>query len=172
MKAKEKEIQKKIVELCDAFGDNDHFIVFRESGNNVNIALSNDHKTGDAYTSFSLARVINEYLCGDANGGTERLSEIIITAIEGVIYMNPKAGAKLIEKFTKLSMNGIKRTLDMLSEDNDIIDEKEDCDGCELIKTCNEEKAIKYRKAHGIPKPKKSDRGERKMKGGRKIKVS
>lgn len=163
MKTKEKEIQKKIVELCEAFGDNDRFVVFRASDNNVNIALSNGHETGDACTSFSLAQVINEYLCGNANEGAERLSEIIITAIEGIIYTSPKAGAKLAERFAKASMRGLKRTLDKLSEDDDDIDEKEDCDGCELIKTCNEEKAIKYRKEHGIPKPKKGKKGGRKV---------
>lgn len=44
---------------------------------------------------------------------------------------------------------------ELLNNDDDNEKIVEDCDGCELIKTCNEEKAIKYRKAHGIPKPKK-----------------
>jgi hypothetical protein len=57
-------------------------------------------------------------------------------------------------------------------DDDDDEDEVEDCENCEFMKECDNDTAIKYRKEHGIPKPKKSDRGERKMKGGRKIKVN
>ena len=44
-------------------------------------------------------------------------------------------------------------------EDND----EEDCENCEFLKTCENEAAIKYRKEHGIPKPKKGKNGERKV---------
>lgn len=166
MKTKEKEIQKKIAELCEAFGDNDRFILFHKSGNNVNIALPDGNYVTDEHVSASMADVINAYLLGKGDEGMERFSEIILDAIEAIIGVSPKAGAKMLERFTKASLLGMKMTLDMLSEDNDDVDEKEDCDWCELIKTCNEEKAIKYRKEHGIPKPKKNN------KGGRKVEVN
>lgn len=34
-------------------------------------------------------------------------------------------------------------------------DDEEDCGGCELMRVCDEDRAIEYRKAHGIPRPKK-----------------
>lgn len=163
MKTKEKEIQKKIAELCEAFGDNDRFIVFRKSDNNVNIALPDGDYVTDEHVSASLANVINAYLLGKGDEGMERFSEIILDAIEAIIGVSPKAGAKLLERFANASLLGLKRTLDMLNEDNDDIDDNEDCDGCELVKTCNEEKAIKYRKSHGIPKPKKGKKSGRKV---------
>lgn len=42
-----------------------------------------------------------------------------------------------------------------MSKDDNDIDDDEDCENCELVKTCNLNAAIKYRKAHGIPRPKK-----------------
>ena len=159
MKTKEKEIQKKIEELIEAFGDNDRFIVFHKSDNNVNIALPDGDYVSDEHVSASLAAVIEAHILGKGDEGIARFSEIIIDAIEALIGMSPKAGEKLISRFAKAALIGMKMTLDKLSNDDDDIDDKEDCDGCELIKTCNEEKAIKYRKAHGIPKPKKGKKG-------------
>lgn len=166
METKEKEIQKKIVELCNTFGDNDHFIVFHKSGNNVNVALPDGDYVTDEHVSASIAAIIETYLLGKGDEGIARFSEVILDAVEAIIGVSPKAGAKLTSRFAKAALIGMKMTLDKLSEDNDDIDENEDCDGCELIKTCNEEKAIKYRKAHGIPKPKKV------RKGGRKVDVN
>ena len=58
-------------------------------------------------------------------------------------------------------------------DDDDAEDDYYDeCENCEFMRECNEDAAIKYRKEHGIPKPKKATVGERKMKGGRKIKVN
>ena len=55
-------------------------------------------------------------------------------------------------------------TIDKLPDDDD--DDDEDCEGCEFVKSCDSESAIKYRKEHGIPRPKKN------KKGGRKIDVN
>jgi hypothetical protein len=54
--------------------------------------------------------------------------------------------------------------LDVVNDEEE--DEGEDCEKCELLKTCENESAIKYRKEHGIPKPKKN------KKGGRKVEIN
>ena len=163
MKTKEKEIQKKIKELCDLMGENDKFFFFRKKGNVVNIALPSASEENDNRVSAALSSVIEAHFFDKGNDGVDRLSEIIVDSIEALIGVSPLAGAKLTSRFAKAALIGMKMTLDKLSEDNDDIDEKEDCDEFELIKTCNEEKAIKYRKAHGIPKPKKVRKGGRLM---------
>lgn len=163
METKEKEIQKKIKELCDLMGENDKFFFFRKKGNVVNIALPSASEENDNRVSAALSSVIEAHFFDKGNDGVDRLSEIIVDSIEALIGVSPLAGAKLTSRFAKAALIGMKMTLDKLSEDNDDIDEKEDCDECELIKTCNEGKAIKYRKAHGIPKPKKVRKGGRLM---------
>ena len=169
MKTKEKEIQKKIEELIEAFGDNDRFIVFHKSDNNVNIALPDGDYVSDEHVSASLATVIEAHLLGKGDEGIARFSEIIIDAIEALIGMSPKAGEKLISRFAKAALIGMKMTLDKiknLDEDDDEEDDVEDCENCEFLKTCNHKDAVKYRKEHGIPKPKKN------KKGGRKVEIN
>ena len=162
METKEKEIQKKINELCKLMDEKDIFIVFRKRGDVVDIALPSEvNEEADFNISAALAGVIESYLVNNTeNEGVERLSEIIIDAIEALIGVSPKAAVKLTTRFAGASMIGIKNTLSELSYDD------EDCENCEFLKTCENEAAIKYRKEHGIPKPKKN------KKGGRKIDVN
>ena len=105
---------------------------------------------GDANIVCALAEILETSLTNKGDKGMDRVTKIIITALKLVQGSHSIAGLKLATEMLK----GILE--DELLNNNDD-DEKivEDCDGCELIKTCNEEKAIKYRKAHGIPKPKK-----------------
>lgn len=166
MKTKEKEIQKKIEELIEAFGDNDRFILFHKSGNNVNIALPDGVHVTDGHVSASIAAIIEAHLLGKGDDGIARFSEIIMDAIEALIGMSPKAGEKLISRFEKAVLIGMKMTLDKLSNDDDDEDGEEtveDCENCKFLKTCNHKDAVKYRKEHGIPKPKKGKKGGRKV---------
>lgn len=165
MKTKEKKIDEKIKELCEAMGDNDRFIVFRKSGEVVNIALPNGVHVTNEHVSASIATIIQAHLLGKGDEGIARFSEIILDAIEALIGMSPLAGAKLSSRFAQAALLGMKMTLDRLSDDEDD-DEDEDCENCEFLKKCDNNAAIKYRKEHGIPKPKKS------RKGGRKIDVN
>ena len=116
---------------------------------------------GDANIVCTLAEILETSLTNKGDKGMDRVTKIIITALKLVQGSHSIAGLKLATEMLK----GILED-ELLNNDDD--DEKvvEDCDGCELIKTCNEEKAIKYRKAHGIPKPKKV------RKGGRKVDVN
>lgn len=116
---------------------------------------------GDANIVCTLAEILEMSLTNKGDKGMDRVTKIIITALKLVQGSHSIAGLKLATEMLK----GILED-ELLNDDDD--DEKvvEDCDGCELIKTCNEEKAIKYRKAHGIPKPKKV------RKGGRKVDVN
>jgi hypothetical protein len=173
MKTKEKEIQKKIKELCELMGDDDKFFFFRKNGDAVTIALPDESEENDNKVSAALSSVIEKHFLNKGYEGVDRLSEIIIDSIEALIGVSPLAGAKLTSRFAQAALLGMKMELGKLSEDDDDDDEDDyynECENCELMRECNDEAAIKYRKEHGIPKPKKSDKGERKMKGGRKSK--
>ena len=156
MKTKEKEIQKKIKELCELMGDDDKFFFFRKKGNVVDIALPNASEENDNRVSAALSSVIEAHFLGKGNEGVDRLSEIIVDSIEALIGMSPLAGAKLTSRFAKAALLGMKMALDKIKDfDEDDEDDAKDCENCELLKTCENEAAIKYRKEHGIPKPKK-----------------
>jgi hypothetical protein len=173
MKTKEKEIESKIKELCELMGDDDNYIIFHENDENVRIAMPKDKNGADTNIAVALARVIDEYLRQKTtNEGVMRLSKIIVGAIATLISDSPESSIRLLSVFTKSTMNGIENMLDELCDlaDSDDADDSEDCETCELLDECDQENAIKYRKEHGIPKPKKRDKRERKMKGGRKSK--
>ena len=154
MKTKEKEIQKKIEELCELMGKDDKFFIFRKNGNVVDIALPSASEENDNRVSAALSSVIEAHFLDKGNEGVDRLSEIIVDSIEALIGVSPLAGAKLTSRFASAALLGLKMTIDKLSDDDEE-DDDEDCEGCEFVKTCDSESAIKYRKEHGLPRPKK-----------------
>jgi hypothetical protein len=162
MKTREKEIQKKIKELCELMGKDDKFFIFRKNGNVVDIALPHESNVDDNHVSAALASVIEAHFLEKGNEGVDRLSEIIVDSVEALIGVSPLAGAKLAARFAKAALLGMKMTIDKLPDDDD--DDDEDCEGCEFVKSCDSESAIKYRKEHGMPKPKKGK--------GRKVNVN
>lgn len=164
MKTKEKEIQKKIEELCELMDEDDKFFFFRKKGNVVDIALPSASEENDDRVSAALSSVIQAHFLDKGNEGVDRLSEIIVDSIEALIGVSPFAGAKLTSRFAKAKLLGMKMTLDKLSnnDDNDE-DDVEDCENREFLKTCENESAIKYRKEHHIPRPKKGKNCGRKV---------
>ena len=164
MKTKEKEIQKKIKELCELMGEDDKFFFFRKKGNTVDIALPNPSEENDNRVSAALSSVIEEHFLNKCNEGVDRISEIIVDSIEALFGASPLVGTKLSSRFAKAALIGMKMTIDKLSNDDSDEDDVEDCENCEFLKTCENEAAIKYRKEHGIPKPKKGK--------GRKVNVN
>ena len=167
MKTKEKEIQKKIKELCELMDEDEKFFFFRKKGNVVDIALPNASEENDNRVSAALASVIEANFLDKGNEGFDRLSEIVVDSIEALIGVSPLAGAKLTSRFAKAALLGMKMALDKIKDfDEDDEDDVEDCENCEFMESCDNDAAIKYRKEHGIPRPKKN------KKGGRKIDVN
>lgn len=160
METKEKQIQKKVQELCELMGDNDKFFFFRKNENVVNIALPRESEEIDNRLSAALASVINAHFLGNGEKGIDRLSEIIVDSIESIIGVSPKAGAKLTSRFASAALLGMKMAIEKLSDDDG---DDEDCENCEFLKKCDNDAAIKYRREHGIPKPKKNKKGGRKV---------
>ena len=166
MKTKEKEIQKKIKELCDLMGDDEKFFFFRKNGDAMTIALPEASEENDNKVSAALSSVIEKHFLNKGYEGVDRLSEIIVDSIEALIGISTLAGAKLKTRFAQAVLIGMKMKLDKIKdvdEDDDDEDGVEDCGNCEFMRICDHDDAIKYRKEHGIPRPKKGKKGERKV---------
>lgn len=103
----------------------------------------------------TIAAIIGTSLTGHGDEGMDRVTHIILEAFKLVQKSKSIAGLRLATEMLK----SVAEKAGLL-DDND----KEDCGDCELMKVCNEEQAIAYRKAHGIPRPKKGK--------GRKINVN
>lgn len=85
MKTKEKEIQKKIKELCELMDEDEKFFFFRKKGNAVNIALPSASERNDDRVSAALSSVIESHFLEKVDEGVDRLSEIIVNSIEALI---------------------------------------------------------------------------------------
>ena len=135
MKTKEKEIQKKIKELCELMGEDDKFFFFRKKGDVVDIALPSASEENDNRVSAALSSVIEAHFLDKGNEGVDRLSEIIVDSVEALIGVSPLASAKLTSRFAKAALLGMKMALeeikDFNKDDNDDNDD-EDCENCKF----------------------------------------
>ena len=108
----------------------------------------------------TIAAILETSLTGNGHEGMDRVTHIILEALKLVQTSKSIAGLKLATEMLK----GVAEKAGLLDDDDNDVDEEDDCENCELVKVCNEESAIKYRKAHGIPRPKKGK--------GRKVDVN
>jgi len=92
----------------------------------------------------SIAAILETSLTGKGDEGMDRVTHIILEALKLVQTSKSIAGLKLATEMLK----GV-------AEKAGLLDDEEGCGDCELMKVCNEKEAIEYRKAHGIPRPKK-----------------
>lgn len=94
----------------------------------------------------SIAAILETSLIGEGDEGMDKVTHIILKALKLVQASKSIAGLKLATEMLK----GVVEKARLLDDDDE-----EGCGDCELMKVCNEEQAIAYRKAHGIPRPKK-----------------
>ena len=94
----------------------------------------------------TIAAILGTSLTGKGDEGMDRVTHIILEALKLVQTSKSIAGLKLATEMLK----GVAEKAGLLVDDDE-----EDCGDCELMRVCNEEQAIEYRKAHGIPRPKK-----------------
>ena len=104
----------------------------------------------------TIAAILETSLTGNGGEGMDRVTHIILEALKLVQTSKSIAGLKLATEMLK----GVVEKARLFDDD----DEESGCEDCELMRVCNEEDAIEYRKAHGIPRPKKGK--------GRKVDVN
>lgn len=94
----------------------------------------------------TLAAILETSLAGHGDEGIDRVTHIILEALKLVQTSKSIAGLKLATEM----LRGVAEKAGLLDDDDE-----EGCGDCELVRVCNEQDAIEYRKAHGIPRPKK-----------------
>jgi len=94
----------------------------------------------------TIAAILETSLTGKGDEGMDRVTHIILEALKLVQTSKSIAGLKLATEMLK----GVAEKAGLLDNEDE-----ESCGDCELVRVCNEQDAIEYRKAHGIPRPKK-----------------
>ena len=144
-----------LVEKMESRGGRFLGFYFNDLENTCSVALTDEQF--DHELCAGLASLLQMALEGDGNERMSRLTDIILNAILLIKKSASEASmnymVKLLTDFTE-ELKGINSELENFIADNT----EHNCGNCEDLRTCNEEQAIKYRKEHGIPRPKKKGR--------------
>ena len=154
MKTKDFNVGKELEKIAKGMGENETLfaIYLNEDKKDVCVLTTGDD---DNNIICAFAAMLEVSLKGKGDEGMDRVTNIILEALKMVQTSHSIAGLKLATELLK----GILEKDGLLNDDDDDEDDEEtveDCENCEFLKTCENESAIKYRKEHGIPKPKKS----------------
>jgi len=154
MKTKEFDVTKELEKIAQKMSNDETlFAIYVNEKKKELSALTTGED--DKNVVCTIAAILETSLTGKGNEGMDRVAHIILEALKLVQTSNSIAGLKLATEMLK----SVAEKAGLVDDNNE-----EDCGDCELMKVCNEEQAIAYRKAHGIPRPKKGK--------GRKINVN
>ena len=160
MKTKDFNVGKELEEIAKKLGENETLfaIYLNEDKKDVCVLTTGDN---DNNIICTFAAMLEVSLKGKGDEGMDRVTNIIIEALKLVQKSRSIAGLKLATELLK----GILEKDNLLNNDDDNEDDEivEDCENCEFMRECNNDSAIKYRKEHGIPRPKKNKNGGRKV---------
>lgn len=162
MKTKDFNVGKELEEIAKKISNQEALFAIYVNDKTGNLSILTTGE-GDANIVSALAAILEMSLTNKGDEGMDRVTKIIITALKLVQGSRSIAGLKLATELLKgmLEKSGI---LNNHKDDDDEDDEiVEDCENCEFMRECNNDSAIKYRKEHGIPRPKKNKNGGRKV---------
>jgi Trk K+ transport system NAD-binding subunit len=161
MKTKDFNVGKELEKIAKKLGENETLfaIYLNEDEKDVCVLTTGDDDTNIICT---FAAMLELSLKGKGDEGMDRATNIILEALKMVQASHSIAGLKLATELLKgvLEKDGLLKDNDDDDEDDEIV---EDCENCEFIRECNNDSAIKYRKEHGIPRPKRNKKGGRKV---------
>lgn len=160
MKTKDFNVEKELEKIAKGMGENETLFAIYLDENKKDVCVLT---TGDDDNNIicTFAAMLEVSLKGKGDEGMDRVTNIIIEALKLVQKSRSIAGLKLATELLK----GILEKDGLLNNDDDDKDDEivEDCENCEFMRECNNDSAIKYRKEHGIPRPKKNKNGGRKV---------
>ena len=161
MKTKDFNVEKELEKIAKKISENATLfaIYLNEDEKDVCVLTTGDDDTNIICT---FAAMLELSLKGKGDEGMDRVTNIIIEALKMVQASHSIAGLKLAKELLKgiLEKDGLLKNNGDDDEDDEIV---EDCENCEYMHECNNDSAIKYRKEHGIPKPKKGKKGGHKV---------
>jgi hypothetical protein len=161
METKRFNVEKELESIAKKLGENETLfaIYLNEDEKDVCVLTTGDN---DNNIICTFAAMMETTFKGKGDEGMERVTNIILEALKLVQKSRSIAGLKLATELLK----GMLEKDGLLNDDDDDEDDEEtveDCENCKFLKTCNHKDAVKYRKEHGIPKPKKNKKGGRKV---------
>lgn len=159
METKKFNFEKELEKLAKKMSDDEILLMIHGNVKNENLSiLAVDDEEYDKNLVCVIAAILETSLTGDGDSGLNRVTRIILDALKLVQGSdNPVAGLRLATEMLEGVAQKVKSNLEEAEEEGD-------CANCELNRTCNDDDAIAYRKAHGIPRPKKGK--------GRKVDVN
>lgn len=156
METKKFKFEKELEKLAQKMGDDEILLMIHGNvKNRVLSILAVDDEEYDKNLVCVIAAIIETSLSGGKDEGLNRITRIILDALKLVQGSdNPVAGLRLATEMLDGVAQKVKSSLGEAEEDRD-------CANCELNRTCNDDDAIAYRKAHGIPRPKKGGKARK-----------
>ena len=154
MKTKEFNVTRELGKIAQEMSNDENLfaIYVNDKKKELSVLTTGDD---DKDIICTIAAILETSLTGEGGEGMDRVTHIILEALKLVQTSKSFAGLKLATEMLK----GVAEKAGLFNDEDE-----EGCGNCELIKVCNEEQAIAYRKAHGIPRPKKGK--------GRKVNVN
>lgn len=150
MKTKEFNVTKELEKIAhEMTNDGNLFAIYvNEKTNDLSVLTAGKENKN---IICAIAAILDTSLTDKGDEGMDEVTHIILEALKLVQASKSIAGLKLATEMLK----GVAEKAGLLDDDDNDVDEEENCEDCELMRVCNEEQAIAYRKAHGIPRPKK-----------------
>lgn len=145
MKAKEFNVTKELEKIAQKISNNETLFAIYVNDKKEELAVLTTGED-DKNIICTIAAILETSLTGHGDEGMNRVTNIILEALKLVQTSKSIAGLKLATEMLK----GVVEKAGLLNNEDE-----ESCGDCELVRVCNEQDAIKYRKAHGIPRPKK-----------------
>jgi len=145
MKTKEFNVTRELEKIAQKMSDDETLFAIYVNDNERDLSVLTPVED-DKNIICTIAAILETSLTGKGDEGMDRVTHIILEALKLVQASKSIAGLKIAAEMLK----------SVVEKSGLVDDDKEDdCGDCELMKVCNEEQAIAYRKAHGIPRPKK-----------------
>ena len=156
METKKFNFEKELEKIAQKMSDDEILLMIHGNVKNGDLSiLAVDDEEYDKNLVCTLAAIIETSLTGQGDKGLNRVTRIILDALKLVQGSdNPVAGLRLATEMLEGLAQKVKSSLDGAEEEGD-------CANCELNRTCNDDDAIAYRKAHGIPRPKKGGKARK-----------
>jgi hypothetical protein len=154
MKTKEFNVTKELEKIAQKMTNNETLFAIYVNDKKKDLSVLTTGED-DKNIICTIAAILETSLTGKGDEGMDRVTHIILEALKLVQTSKSIAGLKLATEMLK----GVAEKAGLLDDKDE-----ENCVDCELVRVCNEQDAIEYRKAHGIPRPKKGK--------GRKVDVN
>ena len=155
METKKFKFEKELEKLAQKMGDDEILLMIHGNVKNRDLSiLAVDDEEYDKNLVCVIAAIIETSLSGGEDEGLNRITRIILDALK---LVQASDNPEVVLRLTTEMLEAVTQKIAHLNE----IEENEDCASCELNRTCNDDDAIAYRRAHGIPRPKKGGKSRK-----------